>query len=149
MPAFKNILIGLENTEFDRTIIKYADFLSEICGAKRATFFNANIDLRMERILHKIACFPDTYRNEIFTNNMLKVVQKHFSHEDEMQMNFVTLDKDNTRNIIEFIENNNIDLLILGKKKNTKSFSSFASTLARKASCSVLLVPKHASPKKL
>jgi len=57
MPAFKNILIGLENTKFDRTIIKYTDFISEICGVKKATFFNANIDLRMERFLGAKAFF--------------------------------------------------------------------------------------------
>jgi len=64
-----------------------------------------------------------------------------------MQIKFINLNKDNTRNVIEYIENNDIDLLILGKKKNTQSFSSFATTLARKASCSVLLVPKNASSK--
>lgn len=147
MPLFENILIGLDNTEFDRTVIKYTNFISELCGAKKATFFNANIDLRMERLLHKLVCFPDTYRNEVFISNMLKMVQRHFSPEEEMQIDLINLNNENTRSIIEYIDENNVDLLILGKKKNAESFSSFASTLARKALCSILLVPEKASPK--
>jgi len=144
MPTYKNILIGLENTTFDRTLIQYTDFISRVYDVENVTFFHANIDSRMKRLLHQLACTPATNREEIIINNMLEMVQKHFSSVDKMRLNVIAIERDSIQDIIEIVDNHNIDLLVLGKKKNERSFSSFSATLARKVPCPVLLVPENA-----
>lgn len=143
MAAYKNILVGLENTAFDRTLIQFTNYISRIYNAEKVTFFHANVDSRMNRLLHQLACSPTTNRQEVMINGMLEIVQKHFSAVDKMNLNVIAIERDSIQDIIELVDKQNIDLLVLGKKKNERSFSSFSTTLARKVPCSVLLVPEN------
>jgi len=78
---------------------------------------------------------------------MLDMVRKHFSEDEAMQVNVISLECEHSQSIFDCIKEKNIDLLILGKKSNRHSFSTYSASLARKVHCDVLLIPENAQPK--
>lgn len=139
---FAKILVTLDNSEMDVRLIESASFISKLNQSSEVQFMNviqnANVpdqilkefpnlmDDAIEERKEKIRLNIDQY----FANNntTIKLVIKHGQA---------------TKCILKHSANENIDLIILGRKNEKKGGGIIINRVARRAACSLLIIPKE------
>lgn len=149
MESIKTISVCLDQSEMDETLIKFSSFIVDNSLAEKVCFINAikNLDIPKE-ILKE---FPDMKKNAIKerTEYIEAEVEQHFKPVKKVDVDFTIKDGRKARTILEIIESNKSDLIIIGRKTAIESDGGgvLALRLARRATCSLLIVPEGTAPK--
>lgn len=145
MHPITRVLVGLDLTEMDKTVISYTSYLSNILNFDKIYFFHVSPNLELpDEILSK---YPDL------------IAPTDEALEDIIEKNVAAYFKDDAETIIEVLEGNaedkilrwsdikEIDLIVVGKKITLKGSGLLPNRLAKIAHCSILSVPEQAQNK--
>ncbi|MDH5368029.1 MAG: universal stress protein [Cyclobacteriaceae bacterium] len=148
MESIKTISVCLDKSAMDETLIKFTSFIVDNSLAEKVCFINAikNLDIPKE-ILKE---FPDMKKNAIKerTEYIKAEIKQHFKPQKKVDTNFIIKGGREAKTILEIIESNNSDLTIVGRKVGIKSEGGVLPLrLARRATCSLLIVPEGTTPK--
>ncbi len=142
MENIKNLMVGLDLSDIDDVVIRYAKFLVDSWGIEKITFIH-NIK---KSDLHDLW---DGFleEKEIPLENLIKKeISEKINQYCDGKSTFkikVTAD-DYTESIFkQKIKENNIDLLLLGKKQDLRGTGSLAHKLMHLLSCDILFVPEQ------
>lgn len=142
MYRFKKLLVALDLSPKDESLIRYVRHLSGLAGSERIYFVHVaeHFDI------------PDQIRNEYpdllepfdeFTNKKMKsMIEEQFSGEYRSKVNLEVSEGEPISGILHTIRNEDIDLVIVGKPDPGPGKHNIAEKLARKAPCSVLVIPE-------
>ncbi|MEQ6120761.1 universal stress protein [Reichenbachiella sp. MALMAid0571] len=122
MQELKRILVCVDLTEMDKSVIKYASLLAEIMESIKVDFLHisdSDIDSKKAKIEQE--------------------VQESFTAKAETTVNIESGNVVDTT--ISWAGLHRMELIILGKKKKSLSSAKNAMAITNKALCSVLLVP--------
>lgn len=147
MEPVKNILVGLDMTDMDFTLMRYVSFIVNTSTAERVVFVNVVRDLHIpEEVLDE---FPDIIdkaledRKKELTERILQ------NHNLQRQAKFDVIVKSGsaTKVILETIDKEHIDLLLIGHKLKSHSNGVTTQRLARRCNCLLLIAPEDTQPK--
>ncbi|MEQ8240058.1 MAG: universal stress protein [Cyclobacteriaceae bacterium] len=145
MYKFNKILVGLDQTEIDQDLIKAASDICELSGAKEVFFINIIKDFNMPDSLLKE--FPGLLEKAIKERQELleAEVKDHFDHpEVKITVNVIVEQGQVTKSLLKITGAEKIDLIVLGRKNEKKGGGVLLNRIARRAGCSLLIVPKGA-----
>ncbi|MGM0934022.1 MAG: universal stress protein [Bacteroidota bacterium] len=143
MTEVKNILVALDLTNIDDTLINYSSFISELLGAEKVYF------------VHNIKKYEisELFKEELKDLNLDKIIG------DELDEKITSTFKSNTpwevlisedpytESLINYISHKySIDLAILGNKPSGKGSGVVSSKLLRMLKCDLLSIPPTARP---
>ncbi|MDR9457334.1 MAG: universal stress protein [Salegentibacter sp.] len=143
MTEVKNILVALDLTNIDDTLINYTSFISELLGAEKVYF------------VHNIKKYEisELFKEELKDLNLDKIIG------DELDEKITSTFKSNTpwevlisedpytESLINYISHKySIDLAILGNKPSGKGSGVVSSKLLRMLKCDLLSIPPTARP---
>lgn len=145
--TIKRIAVGLDMTNMDNTVIKFAEFVAKRNDSTEVYFIHVIKN-------HK---FPEELKEE-FPNIEDKVFEEH---EREMRENvekiwdkkvdtkkiFLVKKGKIARNLLKVLDADNIDLVIIGKSTSKEERGLLAQKIARLANCQLLIVPEGSQPK--
>lgn len=140
MYKFNKILVGLDHTSMDEELINAACTVCQLSGSKEIYFinivrdFNLPDDVRME--------FPDIIDKAIEerkTQIESEVLEKFACN--GVTPHFIIKQGQPTKEIMKFAAEQKIDLIVIGRKKENSSSGVLIQRLARRAGCSLLIVP--------
>lgn len=155
MNLIKQVLVALDLSEIDDQLLRYSKLFSNI------------LDLERIRFVHVIPNYFSQEGSEIFlagegpisvaihekvkTLIQKKVNQQFSNHGKEIELVVDILEGTPYNQIEELTNNQQIDLLITGRKKKSEGSGITARRVAQRASCHVLFVPENAnqSPSKI
>ncbi len=140
MYSFNNILVALDNSPHDKELIEAASFISNLSTPKKVYFINVVKDLNIPKSISKE--FPDLLDKAVEerTGEINQLVSEHFSYTKAKR--FIEIKSGNpTRTILKYSIKNNIDLILVGRKNRRKDGGTIINRLARKAACSLMVVP--------
>ncbi|MCP4520705.1 MAG: universal stress protein [Cytophagales bacterium] len=143
MEAFNNILVGLDFSKSDKTVLKHAKALVSILSPEKVTFVNVHqeVSVPAEILLE----FPNLVKN-IDDHYLEKMVQELIPLGLlDTKVEFKALTGNPIQEIVKLIRNNEFDLLIVGKKNGLVRENVSHRKLIRKVPCSVLVIPDNAS----
>ena len=152
MNPLKKILVCLDATEMDATLIQFATFVAQAESVESIHFVNVIMKTQLPSKLRKE--FPDLMEKAL-VDRKRELEQKVIEHFD------LTLDVKvkiaveqgplPSKQILDLANRHNIDVIVVGRKKNLRNNSVVTQRLARRASCSLLIVPEkeYASVRKL
>lgn len=149
MEPFKEILVGLDTSEMDETLIKYASFMADNTSCERVTFVNMIRNLHIPKEVKKE--FPHLEENaikerkEIITSS----VETHFKPNKKVKIKYL-VKKGQAPWLLEEAHKSKTDLIIVGQKKTLESAGVTTLRLARRADCNLLIIPeasKEVKPK--
>ncbi len=144
MYRFNRLLIPIDFTSKDRTLISYASHIAELANSNRVYFVHvaANLELPVE-IREKYPSVTEPL-DEFAVRKMEKIVREILGNKTKPELIFEVGEGEPVRNLLRFIKIKDIDLVLVGKSTGHDTDSALAEKLARKATCSVLVVPENA-----
>lgn len=140
----RNLLVCLDLTAIDPFLISYAAFMAKTLPAEKVTFFHAiqayDLPDRADRD------FPDveTDLNAIIRKEMHKSVDELFEEKCRWEVATQVGYEDAADEINAYIQENNIDLTLLGQKSGENRKARYSGKIASTAASDILFVPQHA-----
>ncbi|XOV95114.1 MAG: universal stress protein [Bacteroidota bacterium] len=142
MYKFSKILVGLDLSELDKSLMEAASKISILSGSKEVYFINVIRDFSIpEKLLKE---FPDLIDRAIEERrqSIQEEVSKYFKHEDAHVVVKVLIEQGPvTKSFMKLISQYKIDLVVLGKKHEKDAGGVLVSRIARRAGCSLLILP--------
>ena len=143
MYDLKKIMVCLDATEIDNSLIEFASFLARTESAESIYFVNIIKKAQLPTDLKKE--FPDLMERALIDRK--KELEKKVIERFDLTLGIkvkiaVETGSMPSRHILKLAEKHNIDAIVVGRKQNIKSSSVVTQRLARRATCSLLVVPE-------
>lgn len=142
MYPIKRILVALDLSELDPLLIKFASYIAGSAGAEKVYFVNI---LRNFHIPNEVLKeFPDLVKNAVEERRgkMKEVVEQNFGKPEGVKVQYLVKDGQPAKKILTMVKDSDIDLVLAGKKKTLEGTGVLVQRLARRADCSLLIIPE-------
>ena len=145
MYDFKKILVAVDLTALDENITQFASFMSNNSEAEEIYFVNVIKNFSIPKKIEEE--FPGLLKNAM-ADRILKIkesVKNHFDN-DNVQVNYIVERGQRASKVLDMIDKYKIDLVIAGEKIKLKGTGVFTYRLARRAKCSLMIIPENTTP---
>lgn len=142
MNRFKRLAVSLDLSSMDRLLVRYAAFLAKTMPLERIYFLHSmEIDPSTEWLPDYL---PDGVDNleSLIREDMEDKVRTHFPDDLEAELSFPLLHGDATENILDWTRQEQVDILMLGKKSRLRGTGVYTGKIVRLAESAVWLVPE-------
>jgi nucleotide-binding universal stress UspA family protein len=142
MYPVKRMLIALDNSSADASLIEAASFLAAASRTEEVFFVNVIKSSSIPASIQQE--FPSLIENAIADRKarIEESVRIHFNKENEAQLHFEILKGNPSRQLLNKVSENNIDLVLVGRKPQNKNSNLTVHRLARRARCTIMLIPE-------
>ncbi|MCH6233666.1 universal stress protein [Cognataquiflexum rubidum] len=147
MYQIKKLLVCLDQSNLDETLIRFASFVSRVNQTKKIYFTNVIRNLQIPKeVLEE---FPNLIENmvEERKRQMIEMVEKNFGKKEDIEFSFVVKEGQLSKKILKLAHEKSVDMIIIGRKVTLPGTGVVSQRLARRASCSLLIIPEKAEPK--
>ncbi|PRY90737.1 universal stress protein [Mongoliibacter ruber] len=147
MYEIKKLIVCLDRSEMDETLVRFASFISKVNQTKKIYFTNVIRNLNIPKdVLEE---FPNLIDNmvEERKGQMKAVVDKAYGEKDTAEFSFVVKEGQLSKKVLKLAHEKSADMIIVGRKVNLPGTGVVSQRLARRASCSLLIIPEHSKPK--
>ncbi|MCH7396418.1 universal stress protein [Belliella sp. DSM 107340] len=147
MYQIKKLIVCLDQTELDETLIKFASFVAQVNQTKKIYFTNVIRNLNIPKEV--IEEFPNLIENivEERKTKMKELVSRNFTVSKDIELSFVVKEGQLSKKILKLAHEKSADMIILGRKVQLSGTGVLSQRLARRASCSLLIIPENSIPK--
>jgi nucleotide-binding universal stress UspA family protein len=147
MYLIKKLIVCLDQTPLDQTLIEYASFIARVNQTKKIYFSTVIKNLSIPKeVLEE---FPNLIENMINERKeaMEELVKLHFKEIKGVIISFVVKEGNLSKKILKLAEEKSADMIIIGRKVDLPGTGVASQRLARRASCSLLIVPEGSRPR--
>lgn len=147
MYLIKKMIVCLDQTPLDQTLIEHAAFIAKVNQTKKIYFTNVIKNLSIPKeILEE---FPNLVENMVNERKeaMEKLVEEHFPKIKGISISYVVKEGNLSKKILKLAEEKSVDMILIGRKVDLPGTGVASQRLARRASCSLLIVPEGSKPK--
>lgn len=147
MLPIKKLLVCLDLTSLDQTLITYAAFLAKANRVKKIYFTHIikNLSLTAE-VLEKFPDLMDRMLQEK-KEEMIEEVGKYFPKGTSVEISYVVKEGNLSKKVLKLAASKSIDLILIGKKELLPGTGVACQRMARRASCSLFIIPEQAKVK--
>jgi nucleotide-binding universal stress UspA family protein len=147
MYQIKKIIVCLDQSEMDKTLVKFAAFIAKSNQSKKIYFANVIRNLSIPKDV--LSEFPNLINNMIEErkSQMKQVVTENLAPELKISTGFIVREGQLSKKVLKLANEKSVDLILVGKKTSISGSGVVAQRLARRASCSLLIVPENSQPK--
>jgi nucleotide-binding universal stress UspA family protein len=147
MYRYQRLLVGLNLGEEDKTTIRYASMVTRLAKSEKIYFIHVakTADIP-KQVLEE---YPDLLHpvDEAAQNQMKEIIQQHFDRYSDVEVDHQVLHGSPLVELLRWSQKKEIDLVVVGRKSKEREVGSLPQKLARKAPCSVLIVPDGTQPR--
>ncbi len=147
MSTFEKILIGLDNTAMDQQLIRSAKHISRISGTQHILFTHVVRTANLSDTLIKE--FPNLVEDALKDRrqSLWTAIEKEFDSNDIGKVDLEVIQGQPTKEIMRQVSKEGTDLVVVGRKKSNSTGTGgvIINRLARRASCSLLVIPEGKS----
>ena len=144
MKKINNILVALDLSEIDETLIRYASFVAERLKAENVYFVHNIKKYEISKLFSEH--LKDVNLDEVIGDDLNEKVESHFKASANWE---VLISEDPySESLLKYIADKYaINLAIVGNKKHEKGTGVVSSKLLRMLRCDILAVPRNAKEK--
>ncbi len=150
MYAFRRMMIALDFTAMDQELIPYVARLCRLIDPERLCFIHVQPELDVVPELERE--FPALLDSPVeqLRQEMQQRIEPYFLDFDSWRASsqFLVLEGSPRKELLRQTQEQDIDLLVVGRKEEQKGSGLVPAQVARKVRCSMLFVPAH-PPKQL
>lgn len=141
---FATLLVGLDLSEMDDTLISYAEVLSRVCAVSHIYFVHIVRDLEIpDAVLEKFPNLkPPPPIDEGLQVTLTQKVKAVFG-ETKVLLEVIVKEGHPMEKFSRLAIVKDVDLILLGRKKSLKGSGIVSSKITRRSPCSLLLVPQN------
>ncbi|ERM84594.1 universal stress protein [Rhodonellum psychrophilum GCM71 = DSM 17998] len=147
MYQIKKLIVCLDQSDLDKTLVKFASFIANANQTKKIYFTNVIRNLNIPKdVLEE---FPHLIENmvEERKNQMKSLVESNISIFKDIELSYVIKEGQLSKKILKLAHEKSVDMIIVGRKVNLPGTGVISQRLARRAGCSLLIIPEGAVPK--
>jgi nucleotide-binding universal stress UspA family protein len=139
-------MIAVNFNSADHSLLAYSSHISKLAKSSKIYFvhFAENLEIPLE-IREQYPSLIEPL-DEYALRQMEDLAKQYFSDRKDLQMNFEVVEGDQVNNMLRLIKIKDIDLVLVGTNSETPHDQYLGEKLARKAPCSVLVVPNGTNP---
>lgn len=147
MYQIKKLIVCLDQTSLDETLVRFASFIANANQTKKIYFTNVIRNLNIPKEV--LSEFPNLIENmvEERKGQMKEVVEKTFGAVSDIEFSYIVKEGQLSKKILKLAHEKSADMIIVGRKVNLPGTGVISQRLARRASCSLLIIPENAVPK--
>ena len=147
MYQIKKLIICLDQTPMDETLVKFATYIAKINQTKKIYFTNIIRNLQIPKEVLKE--FPNLIENmvEERKSQMKEVVEKNWDSEITSEISYVVKDGQLAKKVLKLAHEKSADMILVGRKVTLPGSGVGSQRLARRASCTLMIVPENSVPK--
>ncbi|WP_372769569.1 universal stress protein [Lutibacter sp.] len=143
MTEIKNILVALDLTEIDSTLIDYASFIAEILQVKNVYFVHNIKKYEISELFDEQ--LKDLNLDEIIGDELNEKVEKIFKSSAKWEV-LISEDPYSESLINYIVHKYDIQLALIGNKNRINGTGVVSGKLLRMLKCSILSIPRDAKP---
>lgn len=142
MNTFENILVGLDNTPMDLELIRSVKNISAKASTNKILFTHVIRTANISDSLLKE--FPSLIEDAIRDRKktIWASIDEVFADADKSKLELRVVQGQPTKEIMRLVDQEGIDLVVLGRKKSKTKGGVLVNRLARRAACSLLVMPE-------
>ncbi|MEM6524088.1 MAG: universal stress protein [Bacteroidota bacterium] len=142
MDIFKRILVGIDLTQMDETLLKFTSMLVDNFEVDAVYFIHVVKSLEIPEGLSKQ--YPDLLvpLDESIEKQIDSLLETHFKNRNKVNTQIIVREGNAEEKILRWSGIKEVDLMILGRKRTLKGSGLLVSKLTRSGHCSALLVPE-------
>ncbi|WP_339876692.1 universal stress protein [uncultured Algoriphagus sp.] len=147
MYLIKKLVVCLDQTSLDQTLIQHAAFIAQVNQTKKIYFVNVIKNLSIPKeVLEE---FPNLVENMVNERQeaMESMVNEHFKNPKGISLNYIVKEGSLSKKILKLAEEKSADMILIGRKVELPGTGVASTRLARRASCSLLIVPEGSQTK--
>lgn len=142
MYNYKRIMVGLDLSLMDKTLIEYTAFLSYYFRPEKIYFVNVQPSLDIPDELREAYPEFDQPKDELIKSEVREKIVSHFANYKDFDIEYKVIEGSPGKELLHWAHVKNVDLFITGRKQELQGSGMVPQQLARKISCSVLFVPE-------
>lgn len=142
MPKRDKIMVLMDTSAADKTLLKYLEKIAIVNDTKEIHVFNSISEMKIpEQVLRD---FPEIKEKSISDRRaqLLSTVEELLPQELIDICQIEVKEGAPSKAILRYVEKNNIDLLMMGRHKNFIGGGILSNRLARRAACSIFIIPE-------
>ncbi|MCF1751003.1 universal stress protein [Mariniradius sediminis] len=146
MYQIKKLIVCLDQSDLDDTLVRFASFIAAVNQTKKIYFTNVIRNLQIPKeVLEE---FPNLIDNMVEERKaqMQEVVKRSFGKNDDVEFAFVVKEGQLSKKILKLAHEKSVDMIIVGRKVTLPGTGVVSQRLARRASCSLLIIPENSVP---
>ncbi len=142
MDDVKKVLVAVDLTEMDETLVSYTSMLSK--GGKLEKVYFLNVQKHLEIPEDIIKKYPDlvSQKNEETKLDIQKTIDKSAAQGINAEYEILLTEGNRSEKILQVAKSKNVDLIIMGRKSRSDGEGIVATRVVKFASCTVIFVPK-------
>lgn len=146
MPKRERILVLMDTTDADKTLLKFLDIIVSSNDTKELHFFNSISEMKIpEEVLKDFPEIKDKATEE--RRDKIDAVVKSLLPEKVYAKSQIHVKEGApSKAILKFVEKHQIDLIMMGRHKNFIGGGILSNRLARRADCSLFIIPEDSEP---
>ncbi len=146
MDQYKRVMVGLEMTDEDVPAIRYAAMMAKVMSFEKIYFLHIVRDLEIPESVKEE--FPELKPplDENLESRMRQMVSEHLDPNLGVEVMCEVHEGDTGDQLLHWLKVKEIDLVIVGGLGQAEGDGSVPIEMARKAPCSVLIVPPGSEP---
>ncbi|WP_194973138.1 universal stress protein [Aquiflexum lacus] len=147
MYQIKKLIVCLDQSALDATLVKFASFISKVNQTKKIYFTNVIRNLNIPKdVLEE---FPHLIDNMVEERKaqMKEVVDMNFDKDENVEFSYVVKEGQLSKKILKLAHEKSADMILVGRKVTLPGTGVVSQRLARRASCSLLIIPEKSEPK--
>jgi len=147
MYQIKKLIVCLDQTSMDETLVKFATYIARINQTKKIYFTNIIRNLQIPKDVLKE--FPKLIENmvEERKSQMREVVERNWDKELQSEMSFVVKEGQLAKKVLKLAHEKSADMILVGRKVTLPGSGVGSQRLARRASCTLMIIPENSTPK--
>lgn len=146
MYPIRRILVALDLSELDPLLIQFASFITQTTGSEKVFFVNILRNIHIpDEVLKE---FPLLIKNAVADRRkeMTELVEKNFTRTGNIKLQYIVKEGQPVKKILQMVKDQDIDLVLAGKKTRLEGSGVLVQRLARRAGCNLLIVPEGSKP---
>jgi nucleotide-binding universal stress UspA family protein len=142
MYHFKRVLVGLDLTEMDEVLLKYAAQLVKFLQLEKIYFIHVAKTLELPVDIKER--FPDLLApaDEVIEHRVREEVKEFFGDHPACEVKIEVKEGNPMDRILRWTDIKHIDLMVMGRKRELTGSGVLPGKLSKVAHCSVLFVPE-------
>lgn len=142
MYRFKRLLVGISFANQDGASIRYAAMISRLAKSEKVLFLHVASRVDVPEDLLKE--YPDLFQpvDEYARAEMEELVHKYFHGHPDTRISYEVVEGSPLIEFLRKAKKEDIDLIVMRKRREPTAKGTLFEKLARKAPCSVLFVPE-------
>jgi len=143
MTEIKNIMVALDLSDIDSTLIEYASFIAETLKVKKVYFVHNIKKYEISELFEEQ--LKDLNLDEIIGDELNEKVEEKFTSSAEWEV-LISEDPYSESLLNYIVDKYEIQLAIIGNKNKSKGTGVVSGKLLHLLKCNILSIPKNAKP---